>query len=65
MCDAEMHEAGADCNSLKDLVEKTTDALSSDELQQLFLSTQQNNIDLCVIHGVQRCVMSYCDAEFL
>ena len=43
--------SGAGCN---DLIEKTTAALSSENLQQLFLSTQQNNIELCVIYGVKR-----------
>ena len=43
--------SGADCSGL---IEKTTAALSSENLQQLFLSTQQNNIELCVIYGVKR-----------
>ena len=46
-----MHISGADCSGL---IEKTTAALPSENLQQLFLSTQQNNIELCVIYGVQR-----------
>ena len=46
-----MHVSGADCSGL---IEKTTAALSSENLQQLFLSTQQNNIELCVIYGVKR-----------
>ena len=46
-----MHEPGAECN---DLIEKTAGALSSDELQQLFLSTQRINVELCVKHGVKR-----------
>ena len=46
-----MHMSGADCSGL---IEKTTAALSSENLQQLFLSTQQNNIELCVTYGVQR-----------
>ncbi|KAF8816785.1 hypothetical protein BYT27DRAFT_7181244 [Phlegmacium glaucopus] len=46
-----MHEPGADC---KDLIEKTTAALSSEELQQLFLSTQQNNVEVCIRYGVKR-----------
>ncbi|KAF8800441.1 era-like GTP-binding protein, partial [Phlegmacium glaucopus] len=45
-----MHEPGADCT---DLIEKTTAALSSEELQQLFLSTQQNNVELCIKYGVK------------
>jgi hypothetical protein len=46
-----MHEPGAECN---DLIEKTAAALSSNELQQLFLSTQQINVELCVKHAVKR-----------
>jgi len=46
-----MHEPGADC---KDLIETTTDALSSEELQQLFLSTQQNNVEVCIKYGIKR-----------
>jgi len=46
-----MHEPGADCN---DLIKKTTGTLSSEELQQLFLSTQQNSLDLCVEYEIKR-----------
>ena len=46
-----MHEPGADCN---DLIEKTAAALSSEELQQLFLGTQHNAIELCLRYGIQR-----------
>jgi hypothetical protein len=46
-----MDKPGADC---KDLIEKTTDALSSEELQQFFLSTQQNNVELCIKYGIER-----------
>ena len=46
-----MHESGADCN---DLIEKTAAALSSEELQQLFLSTQHNNVEICLKYGIQR-----------
>ena len=42
--------SGADCSGL---IEKTTATLSSEELQHLFLSTQQNNIELCVTYGVK------------
>ncbi|KAF8813516.1 hypothetical protein BYT27DRAFT_7181074 [Phlegmacium glaucopus] len=45
-----MDEPGADC---RDLIEKTAAALSSEELQQFFLSTQQNNIEECIRYGVQ------------
>jgi hypothetical protein len=45
-----MHEPGGNCN---ELIKKTADALSSEELQELFLSTQQNNVELCVEYGVR------------
>ena len=44
--------SGADCSGL---IEKTTAALSNENLQQLFLSTQQNNSEFCAIYGVKRC----------
>ena len=47
---AGMHEAGGNCN---ELIKKTTDALSSKELQQLFLSTQQNNLDICGEYAIR------------
>ena len=47
---AEMHEPGGNCN---DLMKKTVDALSSKDLQQLFVSTQQNNLDICVEYGIK------------
>ena len=46
-----MDEPGADCN---DLIETTAAALSSKELQQLFLSTQQNNVEICLKYGIER-----------
>jgi len=46
-----MHEPGADC---KDLIVKTTGALSNEELQWLFLSTKQVNIELSMTYGVER-----------
>jgi hypothetical protein len=46
-----MHEPGAHCN---DLIEKTAAALTSDELQLLLLSTQQENAALCVKYGIKR-----------
>ena len=46
-----MNEPGGDCN---ELIEKTAEALSSEQLQQFFLSTQQNNIDVCLKYGVRR-----------
>lgn len=47
---AGMHESGAHC---KCLIKQTTNALSQ-ESQRLFLSTQQNNVELCVEYGIER-----------
>ena len=47
---AGMHEAGGNCN---ELIRKTTDAHSSKELQQLFLSTQKNNLDICGEYAIE------------
>ena len=46
-----MHEPGGDCT---ELIKKTADALSGEKLQQLFLSTQQNNVELCLEYGMRR-----------
>ena len=48
---AGMHEAGGKCN---ELIKKTTDALSSKELQQLFLSKQKNNLEICGEYAIKR-----------
>jgi hypothetical protein len=45
-----MHEPGGNCN---ELMKKTVDALSSEELQHLFVLTQQNNLDICVEYGIK------------
>ena len=45
-----MHEPGSDCN---ELIEKTADALSAEQVQHFFLSTQRNNVDLCLKYGVR------------
>ena len=45
-----MHEPGGKCN---DLMKQTVDALSNEELQQFFVSTQQNNLDICVEYGIK------------
>ena len=45
-----MHEPGGDCN---ELIEKTADALSGEQLQQFFLSTQKINVDVCLKYGVR------------
>ncbi|KAJ6585478.1 hypothetical protein B0H19DRAFT_925856 [Mycena capillaripes] len=43
----DMREETSDC---KELIEKTADALSDATLKLLFVSVQQNNIDLCIRH---------------
>ena len=48
---SEMHEPGGNCN---ELMKKTVDALSSEQLQDFFVSTQPNNLDLCVEYGIKR-----------
>ena len=45
-----MHQPGANCN---ELIEKTAAALSSEELQRLFLSTQENNLEICLIYAIK------------
>ena len=40
-------------NNCPELTEKTADAIDDDSLLQLFVSTQRNNLDLCVKVGLQ------------
>ena len=40
-------------NNCPELTEKTADAIDDDSLRQLFLSTQMNNLDLCVEAALQ------------
>ena len=40
-------------NDCPELTEKTAGAIDDDSLQELFISTQMNNIGLCVIAGLQ------------
>ena len=50
-----MHKATSGADDCKDLIEKTVAALSTEELQKLFLEKwQQNNIVLCITYGVRR-----------
>jgi len=46
-----MQISGADC---KDLIFETTAALSNKTLEQLFVSTQQNNIHVCIEYAIKR-----------
>ena len=47
----DMRENATDC---KELIDKTANALNNDILKLLFVSVQQNNIDLSIICSVQR-----------
>ena len=49
MC-VEMDEPGGNCN---ELIEKTADALSGEQLQAFFLSTQRITVDLCLKYGIR------------
>jgi len=47
----DMQEPGADC---KELISMTTAALSNETLEHLFVSTQQNNIQVSIEYAVER-----------
>ena len=40
-------------NDCPELSEKTANAIDDSSLQELFVSTQMNNLDLCVRSGLQ------------
>ena len=42
-----------DENQCSELSEKTTDILDNDVLVNLFISTQQNNLDLCIKKSIE------------
>jgi hypothetical protein len=46
-----MHHPKADCS---ELVTKTADALDNEVLQQLLISTQLNNLTLCMQYAIER-----------
>jgi hypothetical protein len=47
----DMDKDDADCGSL---VERTAGILDNEVLQQLFVSTQQTNLELCMKYAVER-----------
>ncbi|KAJ7230010.1 GTP-binding protein [Mycena pura] len=47
---ADMDQESSDCN---ELIEKTANALTDDALRLLFVSVQQNNIDLCTYFAMK------------
>ena len=55
---ADLHnETGNHQDQVKVLIEKTASSLDDDALKMLFVSVQQNNIDLCVQHAINSYVM--------
>ena len=40
-------------NNCPELTEKTADAIDNASLQELFISTQMNNLDLCGKTGIE------------
>ncbi|KAG1734540.1 hypothetical protein EDD22DRAFT_1045349 [Suillus occidentalis] len=51
ICLPNMNKDDADCGSL---IERTAETLDSEVLQQLFVSTQQTNLDLCMKYAVEK-----------
>ena len=49
----DMYKADANCY---ELTEKTATAIDNDTLKHLFVSTQQNNLMLCIKYAVTKCV---------
>ena len=46
-------ETGKHQDQVKVLIEKTASSLDDDALKMLFVSVQQNNIDLCVQYAIR------------
>jgi hypothetical protein len=47
----DMDKDDADCGSL---IERTVGTLDNEVLQQLFVSTQQTNLELCMKYAIER-----------
>ena len=55
---ADLHsETGNHQDQVKVLIEKTASSLDNTALKMLFVSVQQNNIDLCVQYAINAYVM--------
>ena len=52
-------ETGNHQDQVKVLIEKTASSLDDTALKILFVSVQQNNIDLCVQYAIYKCVMLF------
>ena len=54
-------ETGKHQDQVKVLIEKTASSLDNSALKMLFVSVQQNNIELCIQYAIDEYVMfSYC-----
>ena len=51
------NETGNHQDQVKVLIEKTASSLDDTALSMLFVSVQQNKIDLCVRHAIKKYVM--------
>ncbi|KAG1810344.1 GTP-binding protein [Suillus plorans] len=51
VCLPDMNKDGADCSPL---IERTAETLDNEVLEQLFVSTQQTNLELCMKYAIQR-----------
>ena len=50
-------ETGEHLDQVKVLIERTASSLDDTALKMLFVSVQQNNIQLCVQYAINECVM--------
>jgi hypothetical protein len=46
---SDMHEEAADCS---ELIMQTADAIDDDTLKLLFVSVQQNNMEICIYYAL-------------
>ncbi|KAG1810336.1 GTP-binding protein [Suillus plorans] len=51
VCLPDMNKDGADCSPL---IKRTAETLDNEVLEQLFVSTQQTNLELCVEYAIKR-----------
>ena len=54
------HETDKHQDQVKVLIEKTASSLDDGALKMLFVSVQQNNINLCIQYAINECVMFSC-----
>ncbi|KAG1741068.1 hypothetical protein EDB19DRAFT_732542 [Suillus lakei] len=58
ICLPDMDKDDADCTLL---IERTAETLDDDVLKQLFISTQQTNLELCIRYAVERTLARHVD----